>query len=155
MHGEGVIFGDEDVGTSSSVAPCFIVKAGVGVSAEYHVASMICGAGIGVGGPVVMKLGDGIISGFGGGGLLGTQGAESGKELVVNCTCVVEESADDASLDTFCGERRAVGFNMGELDDLAKNNFVILVRRELVLGGHWMLVPGADIVDIARHGETA
>ncbi len=48
--------------------------------------------------------------------MLGTQGAESGKELVVDCTWVVKESADDAlnSLDAFCGERRAVGFIMGE-----------------------------------------
>jgi hypothetical protein len=82
---------------------------------------------------------------------LGTQGAESGKELVVNCTCIVEESADDAlnSLDAFCGERRAVGFHMDELGGLAKDNFAMLVRRELALGGHGMLVLGADIVDIS------
>jgi hypothetical protein len=87
---------------------------------------------------------------------LETQGAESGKELVVNCTCIVEESADDAlnSLDTFCGERRAVGFLLGELGGLAKNNFPMLVRRELTLGGCGMLVPVADIVDKARHGEA-
>jgi hypothetical protein len=30
----------------------------------------------------------------------------------------------------------------------------MLVRGELALGGHGMLVPGADIVDIARHGEA-
>jgi hypothetical protein len=52
------------------------------------------------------------------------------------------------SLNAFFGERRAVGFNMGELGGLAKNNFAMLVRRELVLGGHGMFVPGADIVDI-------
>ncbi len=63
--------------------------------------------------------------------MLGTQGAESGKELVVDCTCIVEESTDDAlnSLDAFCGERRPVGFLMGELGGLAKVNFVMLVRR--------------------------
>ncbi len=51
-----------------------------------------------------------------------TQGAESGNELVVNCACIVEESADDAlnSLDAFCGERRAVGFYMSELNGLPK-----------------------------------
>ncbi len=127
------------------------MKAGIGMSAEYHVASAICGAVVGVGGQVVKKLVDGIVGGVGGSGLLGTQGAESGKELVVNCTCVVEKSADDAlnSLDAFCGERRAAGINMGELGGLVKNNFAMLVRRELVLGGHGMLVPGADIVDIA------
>ncbi len=88
--------------------------------------------------------------------MLGTQGAESGKELVVDCTCVVEESADDAliSLDAFCGERRAVEFHMGGLGGLAKNNFAMLVRREFALGGHGMLVLGADIVDISRHGEV-
>jgi hypothetical protein len=31
---------------------------------------------------------------------------------------------------------------------------VMLVRRELALGGHGILVPVADIVDIARHGEA-
>jgi hypothetical protein len=46
---------------------------------------------------------------------LGAQRAEGGKEFVVNSTCVVEESANVAlnSFDTFCGERRAVGINMG------------------------------------------
>jgi hypothetical protein len=126
------------------------------MSAEYHVASKICGAVVGVGGQVVKKLVYGVGGGFGGSGLLGTQGAESGKELVVNCTCIVEESVNDAlnSCDAFYEERRAVGFYMGELDSLAKNNFAMLVRRELALGGHGMLVPGADIVDIARHGEV-
>ncbi len=65
------------------------MKAGIGMSAEYHVASMICGAVVGVDGQVFKKLVYGIVGGFGGGGLLGTQGAESGKELVVNCTCIV------------------------------------------------------------------
>jgi hypothetical protein len=70
--------------------------------------------------------------------------------------CIVEESADDAlnSLHTFCGERRAVGFYMGELGGLSKNNFVMLVRRELAICGHGMLVPGADIVDKAGHEEA-
>ncbi len=31
----------------------------------------------------------------------------------------------------------------------------MLVRRELALGGHGILVPGADIEDIAWHGEAA
>jgi hypothetical protein len=75
------------------------------------------------------------------------QGAESGKELVVDCGCIVEESANDAlnSLDTFCGEKRAVGFHMGEMGGLAKDNFTMLVMRELVLGGHGMIVLGVDI----------
>jgi hypothetical protein len=131
------------------------VKASVGVSTEYHGTSVICGAVVGVGGQVVKKLVHSNFGGFGGGGLLGTQGAESGKEVVVDCTCIVEESADDAlnSLDTFCGERRVVGFNMGELGGfLAKNNFSMLVMRELALGRHGMLVPGADIIDITQHG---
>ena len=92
------------------------MKAGVCVNAEYHIASSrICGAVIRVCGQVVKKLLHGNIGGFGGSGLLGTQGAEGGKELVVNCTCIVEESANDAlnSLDAFCQERRALGINMG------------------------------------------
>ncbi len=85
------------------------------MSAENHVASSICGAVVGVCGQVVKKLVHGNIGGFSGCGLLGTQGTKGGKELVVNCTCIVEESADDAlnSFDTFCGERRAVGIDMG------------------------------------------
>jgi hypothetical protein len=44
---------------------------------------------------------------------------------------------------------------MGWLGGLAKNDFAMLVRRELALGGLGMLVLGADIEDIARHGELA
>jgi hypothetical protein len=57
----------------------------------------------------------GNIGGFSDCGLLVTQGTEDGKELVVNCTCVVEKSTNKAlnSFDTFCGERRAVGIDMG------------------------------------------
>ncbi len=51
------------------------MNAGIGVSAEYHDASAICGAVVRVGGQVVKKLVYGIIGGFVGGGLLGTQGA--------------------------------------------------------------------------------
>ncbi len=81
------------------------MKAGVGVSAENHVASAICGAVVRVCGQVVKKLVYGNIGGFRSCGLLGTQGTEGGKELVVNCTCIGEESANDALnfLDTFCG----------------------------------------------------
>ncbi len=60
------------------------MKANIGMSAEYHVVSVICGAIVGVCGQVVKKLVHGNIGGFGGSGLLGTQGAEGGKELVVN-----------------------------------------------------------------------
>jgi hypothetical protein len=84
------------------------------MSAENHAASAICGAVVGVCGQVVKKLVHGNIGGFSGCGLLGTQGAEGGKEFVVNCTCIVEESANDAlnSFDTFCGERRALGIDI-------------------------------------------
>ncbi len=90
------------------------MKAGIIVSAENHGASAICGAIVGVCGQEVKKLVHGNIGGFSGCGLLGTQGAEGGKELVVNCTYVVEESTRDAlnSFDTFCGQRRAVGIDM-------------------------------------------
>ncbi len=91
------------------------MKAGVGMSPENHVASTICGVIVGVRGQLVEKLVHGNIGGFSGCDLLGTQGAEGGKEFVVDCTCVVEESANHAlnSFDTFCGERRAVGIDMG------------------------------------------
>jgi hypothetical protein len=42
--GEGVVFRDEDVGTGSTAALQFIVKTGISVNAENHVASKICGA---------------------------------------------------------------------------------------------------------------
>ncbi len=31
----------------------------------------------------------------------------------------------------------------------------MFVRRELALGGHEMLVPGADVEDVTWHGEVA
>jgi hypothetical protein len=113
--GEGVVFRDEDVGTGSTAALGFIVKAGIGMSAENHVAGAICGAVIWVRGQVVKELVQGNIGGFSGYGSLGTQGAKGGKEFIVDTTCVVEESANYAlnSFDIFCGERRAVGIDMG------------------------------------------
>ncbi len=91
------------------------MKAGIGVSAENHVSGAICGAVVWVRGQVVEELVHGNIGGFSGCGLLGAQDAEGGKEFVVNSTCVVEESANDALIffDTFCGVRRAVGIGMG------------------------------------------
>ncbi len=91
------------------------MKAGVGVSAEKHVASAICGAVVWVCGQVVEELVHGNIGGLSGCGLLGVQGAEGGKEFVVDSLCIVEESINDPlnSFDTLCGERRAVGINMG------------------------------------------
>ena len=41
------------------------------------------------------------------------------------------------------------------MSGLAKNDFAMLVRKDLALGGHGMLVPGADIEDIAQHGEAS
>jgi hypothetical protein len=38
---------------------------------------------------------------------------------------------------------------------LAKDDFTMFVRRELALGGHEMLVPGADVGDVTWHGEAA
>ncbi len=43
---------------------------------------------------------------------------------------------------------------MGELGGLAIDNVAMLVRRELVLDGHGMLVLGADIADVSWHGEA-
>ncbi len=68
------------------------MKTGAGVSAEDHVASLTFGAIIRVHGQVVKELVHGNIGGYSGSGLLGTQGAEGGKELVVNCTYIVEET---------------------------------------------------------------
>jgi hypothetical protein len=85
------------------------------VITEIHVAGAICGAIVWVRGQVVKELVHGNIGSFRGCGLLGAQGAEADKEFVVDSACVVEESANDAlnSFDTFCGERRAVGIDMG------------------------------------------
>ncbi len=38
---------------------------------------------------------------------------------------------------------------------MAKNDFTMIVRRELALGGHGILKPGADVDDITWHGEGA
>ncbi len=85
------------------------------MSAENHVAGVICGAVVWVHCQVVEELVHGNIGGFSGCGLLGAQGAEGGKEFVADSTFVLEESTNDAlnSFDTLCGERRAVGINMG------------------------------------------
>ncbi len=64
------------------------MKAGVGVSAENHVAGTICGAVIWVRGQVVKELVHGNIGGFSGCGLC--------REFVVNSMCIVEESTNDA-----------------------------------------------------------
>ena len=73
---------------------------------------------------------------------------------IVDCTYLVEEGTNDAldSLDTFFGEWRTVGFTRDELGVLAIaiDDFTMLVRRELALGGHGML----DIADVAWHGEA-
>jgi hypothetical protein len=156
VSGEGVIFSHEDVGTGLAAVFGFVVKTGVGMSAEYHVAGTVCGAVVGVGGKEVEKLVDCFGGGLGGSGLLGAQCAESSKELLVNCACIVEEGTDDAldSLDACFGEWRTVGFIVGELGELSVDNFVMLVRRELALGRHGMIVFDADVADVARHGEV-
>ncbi len=108
----------------------FIVEASIGVGTEYHVAAAICGTIVRVGGEVIKKLADGFGSGFSGGGLLGTQGAESGKKFVVDSSCVVEKGADDAldPFDTVVGEWRTVGFVVGDLGDLAVDDFTVFAR---------------------------
>ncbi len=146
MSGERVILRHEDVSASAAAAFGFIVEASIGVGTEYHVTAAICGAIVRVGGNVVKKLVGGFGSGFSGSGLLGAQGAESGKELVVNSLCIVEKGADDAlnSFDAFIGEWRTVGFLVGNLGDLATDNFAMLVRGELALGRHRMVVFDLD-----------
>ncbi len=85
------------------------------MSTENDVAGAICGAVIWVRCQVVEESVHGSIGGFSGCGLLGAQGAEGGKEFVVDSACIGKESANDAlnCLDTFCGVRRAVGIDMG------------------------------------------
>ncbi len=119
MSGERVILRHEDVSASMTAAFGFITEASIGVGAEYHVTAAICGTIVRVGGEVVKNNGFG--SGFSGSGLLGAQGAESGKKLAVDSLCVVEKGANDAldSFDIFVGERRTVGFVVGNLGDLA------------------------------------
>ncbi len=85
------------------------MKAGVGVSAEDHVTCITtCGAMVRVCGQVAEKFVHGNIGGFSGGGLLGTQGTEGGKELVVDCTCIVEESTNDALNSLGCRDRHGL-----------------------------------------------
>jgi hypothetical protein len=130
MSGERVIFGHEDVSAGATAAFGFIVEASIVVGAEYHVTASICVAIVRVGGEVIKKLADGFGSGFSGSGLLGAQGAESGKKFVVDSLCIVEKGADDAldPFDAFVGERGAVWFVVGELGDLAVDNFTVFVR---------------------------
>ncbi len=130
MSGERVVLGHEDVSAGAAAAFGFVVEASIGVGAEYHVPAAICGAIVRVGGEVIKKLADGFGSGFSGSGLLGTQGAESGKKFVVDSTCVVEKGAGDAldPFDTFVGERGTVWFVVGDLSDLAVDVFAVFVR---------------------------
>ncbi len=158
MSGERVILGHEDVSASAAAAFGFIEEASIGMGAEYHVTAVICGAIVRVGGEVVKKLVDGVGSGFSGSGLLGAQGDESGKELVVDSSWVVEKGANGAldSFDAFVGEQRTVGFVLGNLGDLAVvDDFAVLVRGELALGRHRMVVFDVDIADVAWHGVSA
>ncbi len=156
MSGERVILGHVDVSASAAAAFGFIVEASISVGAEYHVTAAICGAIVRVGGEVVKKLVDGFGSGFSGSGLLGAQGAESGKKLVVDSLCIVERGADDAldSFDTFVGERMTVGFVAGDLGDLAVDDSAVFVQGELALGRHRMVVFDLKVVDVAWHGGT-
>ncbi len=130
VSGERVILGHEDVSAGAAAAFGFIVEASIGVGAEYHVSAAICSAIVRVGGEVIKKLVDGFGSGFSGSGLLGAQGAESGKKFVVDSSCVVEKGANDAldHFDTIVGEWRTVGFVVGDLGDLAVDNFTVFVR---------------------------
>ncbi len=156
MSGERVILGHKDVSASAAVAFGFIVEASIDVGAEYHVAAAICGAMVRVGGKVIKKLVDGFGSGFSGSGLLGAQGAESGKKFVVDSLCIVEKGTDDTlnSFDTFVGERRTVGFVVGDLGDLAVDDFTVFVRGELALSGNRMVEFDVDVVDVAWHGGS-
>ncbi len=131
VSGERVILGHEDVSASVAAAFGFIVETSIGVGVMYHVTAGICGAIVRVGGEVIKKLADGFGSGFSGSGLLGAQGAESGKKFVVNSPCVVEKGADDAldPFDTFVGEQGTVWFIVGDLGDLAVDNFTVFVRE--------------------------
>ncbi len=55
----------------------------------------------------------------------------------------------------FGGERRTVGLvvgELGELGELAVDNFAVLVWGELALGRHRMVVFDVDVVDVAWDG---
>ncbi len=54
--------------------------------------------------------------------------------------------------DTFVGEWRTVGFIVGDLGDLAIDDFTVFVQGELALGGHRMVEFDVDVVDVAWHG---
>ncbi len=157
MSGERVILGHEDVSAGATAAFGFIVEASISVGAKYHVTAAICGAIVRVGGEVTKKLVDGFGSGFSGSGLLGARGVESGKKFVVNSLGVVEKGADDALdfFDTFVGEWRTVGFVVGDLGDLAVEDFTVFVRGKLALGGHGVVAFDKDVVDVAWHGGSA
>ncbi len=130
VSGERVILGHEDVSAGAAAAFGFIVEASISVGAEYHVTAAICGAIVRVGGEVIKHLADGFGCGFSGSGLLGAHGAESGKKFDVDSSCVVEKGADDAMdpVDAFVGEGGTVWFVVGDLGDLAIDNFAVFVR---------------------------
>ena len=46
-------------------------------------------------------------------------------------------------------------FVVGDLGDLAVDDFAVFVRGELALGRHRMVVFDVDVVDVAWHGGLA
>ena len=82
------------------IATCSAARFGFGevrsvtpVDLEAHVARMEANGGLGFGGAVVQKVGDGL--GFGLGIFSGGQGTKSYQHGGIDGTCIVEERADD------------------------------------------------------------
>ena len=88
------------MGASAAAGFGFVEEAGVGVASKQHVAGAVSDAVVGVGGDIVKELVNGRVGGFSGRCLLGADGAEDHKELIVDGVAVPEEGTDNA-LDTF------------------------------------------------------
>lgn len=97
------------MGPRAAACSSFSEKAGVGMCRQYHGASLVSDAVIGVGGNIVEQLVNSGCRGCGGRGLLGADGAERGKQLVIDGPGIVEKGTNDA-LNAFNVLRREYGF---------------------------------------------
>jgi len=88
------------VGAGAAASVGFVIKSGVGVSTENHLACVVGDAVVRIGGAVIEEMVDCLFCGFSGIGLASGDGVESGQNFVVNCTGIVEENSNGA-LDAF------------------------------------------------------
>ena len=94
---------------------------------------------------------------FSGGGLLGTDSGEGNQELVIDGSCIIEESADDTlnACDTNCVERWQSVLTWCVLLFGTVDNFAMSVRRELRRRRWFVAFTKKKVADVVIHGQAA